>query len=132
LHNEVPREIARLGGETSLSPSHRLSAVRTEGMAFIPARCLAQHLGEPLLQEVIPVKKRIYRKVPVKRVSAERVLSALEAEHVVFAIDVAKTDMVAASVPPRGGGDGGVEAPEENRWCWRCRRARAAGVAVEP
>jgi transposase len=50
------------------------------------------------LQEVIPVKKRIYRKVPVNRVAAGRVIGVLGAGRAVFAIDVAKTEMVAAFV----------------------------------
>lgn len=44
------------------------------------------------------MKKRIYRKVPVKRVGAARLIAALGTGGAVFAIDVAKTDMVAAFV----------------------------------
>jgi len=44
------------------------------------------------------VKKRIYRKTPVKHVSSAKLISQLGNGRAVFAIDVAKTDMVAAFV----------------------------------
>lgn len=86
------------------------------------------------MQEVIPVKKRIYRKIPVKRVVLERLISALTGRRVVFAIDVAKTDMVASFVEE----DRGVvltvswQHPGENGAVLELLRGvRAAGMTVE-
>lgn len=86
------------------------------------------------MQEVIPVKKRIYRKIPVKRVGAERLVSAVTGKHVVFAIDVAKTDMVASFVE----GDGRVvltvswQHPDENEGVLGLlRELGARGISVE-
>jgi predicted dinucleotide-binding enzyme len=80
------------------------------------------------------VKKRIYRKIPVKRVAAEQVVSAVTGKRVVFAIDVAKTDMVASFVEA----DGRVvltvcwRHPDENQAVLELlRELGAAGISVE-
>jgi transposase len=85
------------------------------------------------LQEVIPVKKRIYRKIVVKRVVVERLVSAVNGR-VVFAIDVAKTDMVASFVES----DGRVvltvcwQHPDENQAVLELLRELGfAGISVE-
>jgi transposase len=86
------------------------------------------------LQEVIPVKKRIYRKIPVKRVVAEHVISAVTGKRVVFAIDVAKTDMVASFVEADGRMVVTVcwQHPGENQAVLELlRELGAAGVSVE-
>jgi transposase len=49
------------------------------------------------VQEVIPImKKRMYRKVAVKDINVEALLEQLQGGRAIFAIDVAKVDMVAA------------------------------------
>ncbi len=58
------------------------------------------------MQEVIPVKKRMYRRTPVKQVSVEALLPRLPEPVVVVALDVAKHAMVAAF----GGRESGVAA----------------------
>jgi hypothetical protein len=52
LHDAVARELRKLVGDSSLSPSRRLSGLRTEGMVYIPARALAHERGRPELREV--------------------------------------------------------------------------------
>jgi hypothetical protein len=52
LHDTVARELRKLVGDSSLSPSRRLSGLRTEGMVYIPARALAHERGRPELREV--------------------------------------------------------------------------------
>lgn len=67
-------------------------------------------------KEVIPLKKRIYRKVPVNAFRPEPVLAADLGGRLVFAIDVAKVDMVAALATTKGEVVTIVswKAPEEN------------------
>jgi hypothetical protein len=48
------------------------------------------------------MKKRIYRKVPIKQFHVEQVTDAVSPGRLVFAIDVAKVDMVAAFADQRG------------------------------
>jgi transposase len=86
------------------------------------------------LQEVIPVKKRIYRKIPVKSIARGRLVSEVSGGRVVFAVDVAKTDMVASVVE----GDGRVvvtlawQHPEENQAVLELlRELGAGGISVE-
>lgn len=54
------------------------------------------------MKEVIPVKKRIYRRIPVKSVQLQPLVSQLPGAKVVVAIDVAKHDMVAALATDEG------------------------------
>jgi hypothetical protein len=47
VHEEVTRQLGLLRGDSSLSPSRRLTRMRNEGLVFVPARSLAQHADEP-------------------------------------------------------------------------------------
>jgi transposase len=86
-------------------------------------------------KEVIPImKKRIYRRMPVNDFQPDTISHADLGGKLVFAIDVAKVDMVAAFT----GADGRVlqticwKAPEENPTVLSILRSfRAAGVTVE-
>ena len=53
--------------------------------------------SKPSDVKVIPMKKRTYRKISVTEVEVESLIAELGAGRVVFAIDVAEVDMVAAS-----------------------------------
>jgi transposase len=86
-------------------------------------------------KEVIPImKKRIYRRMPVNDFQLDSISHAALGGKLVFAIDVAKVDMVAALA----GADGRVlnticwKAPDENPTVLSILRGfRAAGVTVE-
>jgi hypothetical protein len=47
VHEEVTRQLGLLRGDSSLSPSRRLTRMRNEGLVFVPARSLAYHAAEP-------------------------------------------------------------------------------------
>jgi hypothetical protein len=86
-------------------------------------------------KEVIPImKKRIYRRMPVNDFQPETISHADLGGKLVFAIDVAKVDMVAAVAAA----DGHVlqticwKAPEQNSTVLSILRGfRAAGITVE-
>jgi hypothetical protein len=86
-------------------------------------------------KEVIPImKKRIYRRMPVNDFQPETVSPADLGGKLVFAIDIAKVDMVAAVAA----GDGRVlqticwKAPDQNSTVLSILRGfRAAGITVE-
>jgi hypothetical protein len=86
-------------------------------------------------KEVIPImKKRIYRRMPVNDFQPDTVSHADLGGKLIFAIDVAKVDMVAALAAA----DGRVlhticwKAPEQNPTVLSILRSfRAAGVTVE-
>ena len=88
------------------------------------------------MKEVIPImKKRIYRRMPVNDFQPDSVSQPDLGGKLVFAIDVAKVDMVAAIAAA----DGRVlqtiswKAPDENPRVLEILRAfRSAGLAVEP
>jgi transposase len=86
------------------------------------------------MKENIPMKKRIYRKMPVNQFQPSSISLDDVGARLVFAVDVAKVDMVAAIA----GGDGRVlntiawKAPTENSAMLGILRAfRAAGFLVE-
>jgi transposase len=90
--------------------------------------------SEKPTKEVIPMKKRIYRKMPVNDFQPESILPAELGGKLVFAVDVAKVDMVAAIATV----DGRVlhtvcwKAPDQNPTVLGILRGfRAAGVPVE-
>src|ERR1035437_2737153 len=89
--------------------------------------------GKPM-KEVIPMKKRIYRKMPVNQFQPSSLSLDDVGARLVVAVDVAKVDMVAAIAA----GDGRVlnpiawKAPGENAAVLGILRAfRAAGFLVE-
>lgn len=80
------------------------------------------------------MKKRTYRKIPVKKVRVETLLASLGGTDVVFAIDVAKKDMVASLVSRNGRVLVHVcwRNPDENGLVLELlRELGAAGVGVE-
>jgi transposase len=85
-------------------------------------------------KEVIPMKKRIYRRMPVNDFQPESIARADLGGKLIFAVDVAKVDMVAAIAAA----DGRVlsticwKAPEQNPVVLALlRRFRLDGVSVE-
>jgi hypothetical protein len=90
--------------------------------------------SENTTKEVIPMKKRIYRKVSVNDFQPQTISHADLGGRLVFAVDIAKVDMVAAFAAP----DGRVlhticwKAPNENPAVLAILRGyRAAGLAIE-
>jgi hypothetical protein len=73
------------------------------------------------------VKKRTYRIVPVGEVSAEALASKLGGGRVVFAIDVAKVDLVAAVAEEGVGHQSGNRSRKPSRMmCTRVRDSRSS------
>jgi transposase len=86
------------------------------------------------MQEVIPVKKRMYRRVPVKEVAVAALCEKLAAEVVVVALDVAKHDMVAAFATVETGVvlTVGFRHPDQSQqWLDLLRALQRAGKRVE-
>jgi transposase len=87
-------------------------------------------------KEVIPImKKRIYRRMPVNDFQPDSISHADLGGKLVFAIDVAKVDMVAAIATSEGRVLQTIswKAPEENSRVLEILRGfRSAGIAVEP
>ena len=87
-------------------------------------------------KEVIPImKKRIYRRMPVNDFHPGSISPADLGGRLIFAIDVAKVDMVAAIATPEGRVLQTIswKAPEENlRVLEVLRSFRSAGISVEP
>lgn len=87
-------------------------------------------------KEVIPImKKRIYRRMPVNDFHPDSISPADLGGKLVFAIDVAKVDMVAALATAEGRVLQTIswKAPEENpRVLEILRSFRSAGIPVEP
>jgi transposase len=86
------------------------------------------------MQEVIPMKKRMYRKVSVKEVGVESLLQKLSEPVVVVALDVAKHEMVAAFATAQTGValTVGFHHPEESRtWLALLAALSQAGKRIE-
>lgn len=86
------------------------------------------------MQEVIPVKKRMYRRVPVKEVEVGGLCEKLATEVVVVALDVAKHDMVAAFATAEAGVvlTVGFRHPDQSQqWLGLLGELQRAGKRVE-
>jgi len=95
------------------------------------------HLGEADVQEVVPMKKRTYRKRAIQDVDVAWLAQQVSSGRLVVAIDVAKVDMVAALVdgvpgPPQVAATVAWRNPGENGdLLGLLEAARGAGLEVE-